>query len=186
VPWGALAIALLVAVILIRVAIMRRAGIGAMKFGEIDKTDFLIPPFALLYIYLIFANAFQWRPRGPAPLFQMSWLSWLGVAFCGFGLVLLFASLISFGRSFRVGIDTDRPDKLATSGVFAITRNPMYVSFGLVLLGQFLIDSSWVMLAYLIAGVALFHRQVLREEEYLSRHYGEEYQAYRAQVRRYL
>jgi protein-S-isoprenylcysteine O-methyltransferase Ste14 len=184
--WGALAITLLVAMVLTRVAIMRRGGIIAMKFGEIDKTDFLIAPFALLYIYLIFANAFHWAHRGPAPLFHVPWLLWLGVAFCGIGLVLLAASLVSFGKSFRVGIDVDRPDKLVTSGVFAITRNPMYVAFGFMLLGQFLIDSSWVMLIYLIAGIALFHRQVLREEAYLGRHYGGEYGAYRARVRRYL
>jgi protein-S-isoprenylcysteine O-methyltransferase Ste14 len=55
-----------------------------------------------------------------------------------------------------------------------------------MLLGQFLIDSSWVMLIYLIAGIALFHRQVLREEAYLGQHYGGEYGAYRARVRRYL
>jgi hypothetical protein len=41
--------------------------------------------------------------------------------------VLLAASLVSFGKSFRVGIDIDYPDKLVTSGVFAITRNPICV-----------------------------------------------------------
>jgi protein-S-isoprenylcysteine O-methyltransferase Ste14 len=38
---------------------------------------------------------------------------------------------------------------------------------------------------YLIAGIVLFHRQVLREEEYLSTHYAEEYCSYRERVRRY-
>jgi protein-S-isoprenylcysteine O-methyltransferase Ste14 len=31
----------------------------------------------------------------------------------------------------------------------------------------------------------LFHRQVLREKEYLGRHYGQAYAEYRGRVRRY-
>ena len=87
-------------------------------------------------------------------------------------------SLISFGQSFRVGIDADHPDTLVTSGIFAISRNPIYVAFACVLIGQFLIFSNWMLLAYLGAAVWLFHRQVLREEGYLERHYGREYLEY--------
>ena len=32
-------------------------GIQAMKFGEIDKKDFLIPPFAFFYFYIVFGAA---------------------------------------------------------------------------------------------------------------------------------
>ena len=31
-----------------------------MKFGDIDKTDFFIPPFALFYFYVVLAAAFNW------------------------------------------------------------------------------------------------------------------------------
>jgi protein-S-isoprenylcysteine O-methyltransferase Ste14 len=99
---------------------------------------------------------------------------------------MLLWSLISFGQSFRVGIDTEHPDKLITSGVFAISRNPIYVAFALILLGQFLIFPNWILLVYVAAGTWLFHRQVLREEEYLQQHYGKEYSEYRNRVRRYL
>jgi hypothetical protein len=29
-----------------------------MNFGRIDKKDFLIPPFAIFYFYIVFAAAF--------------------------------------------------------------------------------------------------------------------------------
>jgi protein-S-isoprenylcysteine O-methyltransferase Ste14 len=35
-------------------------------------------------------------------------------------------------------------------------------------------------------GIWLFHRQVLLEEEFLTRHYGKEYVDYCGRVRRYL
>jgi protein-S-isoprenylcysteine O-methyltransferase Ste14 len=53
-------------------------------------------------------------------------------------------------------------------------------------LGQFLLFSNWILLAYLIAAFWLFHRQILREEEYLSGYYGQPYLEYCDRVRRYL
>lgn len=65
---GAVTIVLLPAMVLERIAILRRHGVTAMKFGDTDKTDFLIPPFVLLYLYLIFANAFGWPTPSRAHL----------------------------------------------------------------------------------------------------------------------
>jgi protein-S-isoprenylcysteine O-methyltransferase Ste14 len=146
----------------------------------------LIPPFALFYFFIIFAAAFHFPTVSSQEFFRNGIVSWAGVLFCLAGLLLMLLSLISFGRSFRVGIDTDQPDRLVTTGIFAFTRNPIYVAFGLVLLGQFLVFSNWILLVYVVAGIALFHRQVLREEKYLLQHYGQEYSDYCHRVRRYL
>jgi protein-S-isoprenylcysteine O-methyltransferase Ste14 len=108
------------------------------------------------------------------------------VAFCFAGLLLLLSSLVSFGQSFRVGIDTDHSDTLMTTGVFALSRNPIYVAFAAILLGQCLVFPDWILLAYIGAGTWLFHRQVLREEAFLRTHYGQEYLEYCHRVRRYL
>ena len=43
---AALTIVVLLGMVLVRVAIMRRQGVRAMSFGKQDKTDFFIPPFA--------------------------------------------------------------------------------------------------------------------------------------------
>jgi protein-S-isoprenylcysteine O-methyltransferase Ste14 len=183
---GALTIVLLLGMVLTRVLVLKRQGIKAMKFGSTDKTDFLIPPFAFFYFYVLFAGAFGWPGVGTHQLFRFEPLAWAGVLFCLAGLVLLLWSLMSFGRSFRVGIDTDRPDALIDDGVFAISRNPIYVAFAMVLIGEFLIFPNWITLIYLVAATGLMHRQVLREEEYLKGHYGTAYERYCHRVRRYL
>jgi protein-S-isoprenylcysteine O-methyltransferase Ste14 len=184
--FAVLTIVLLLGMVLIRSYLMNRQGIRAIHFGKLDRKDFLIPPFALFYFYTVFANAFGLPSVSQQRFFQSEVIAWVGVSLCVIGLLLLLWSLISFGRSFRVGIDTDNPDKLITSGVFAFSRNPIYVAFWLILLGQFLIFPNWILLVYWGAATWLFHRQVLREEAYLKEHYGEEYAAYTNRVRRYI
>jgi protein-S-isoprenylcysteine O-methyltransferase Ste14 len=183
---AAVAIVLLICTVVTRVFLLRRTGTRAMHFGNIDKKDFLIPPVALFYFYTVFAAAFGWPLLGGHKLFRSEAMTWVGVGLCFGGLLVLLLSLISFGRSFRVGIDVDHPDKLVTTGVFAWSRNPIYVGFFLVLVGQFLVFPNWVPLVYLAAGTALFHRQILREEEFMRRQYSEEYAAYCRRVRRYV
>lgn len=184
--FAVLTIVLMMGMVLARVMLLRKKGIQAFKFGKLDKTDFLLPPIALFYFYLIFANAFNLPTVSTQKFFDSELIAWLGVLLCLAGLALLLWSLVSFGKSFRVGIDTEQPDRLITNGVFAVSRNPIYVAFMLILLGQFLIFSNWILLVYLVAGVLVIHRQVLREEEFLKQHYGKDYLAYCSRVRRYL
>src|SRR5260221_12824465 len=121
---GALTIVLLLGMVLARISVLRRQGIKAMKFGNIDKTDFLIPPFALFYFYILFAAAFRWPTVTTHQFFHSEIISWTGVLFCLAGLVLFFWTLICFRKSFRGCIDADHPDRLITAGVFAFRRNP--------------------------------------------------------------
>jgi protein-S-isoprenylcysteine O-methyltransferase Ste14 len=172
--------------VLTRAFLMKRKGIRAFHFGAIDKKDYFIPPFALFYFYLVFAGAFNWPSVSEQAFFDSEILPWVGVLVCLAGLSLFSWSLVSFGKSFRVGIDTEHAGKLVTTGVFAISRNPIYVAFALALLGQFLIFSNWILLLYLVAGLWLLHRQVLREEAYLKTAYGQEYEDYCKRARRYL
>lgn len=171
--------------VLFRAAQLRKVGIKAMKFGEIDKKDFIIPPFALLFFYTVLSSVSN-LPKLGVELFKSEIVSWIGVVLCILGLLLFLFSLISFGKSFRVGIDEDKPGSLITTGAFAISRNPIYTAFGITLFGIFLIFSNWILLLYLIAGFWLFNRQVLREEESLKKTYGKEYVEYCKKVRRYL
>ena len=183
---AALTLVVLLGSVLARVIQLRREGTQAMHFADMDKKDFLIPPFALFYFYTVFAAAFNWPLLSEQRLFQSEIAAWIGVGLCGGGLLILLLSLVSFGRSFRVGIDADDPDQLVTTGVFAFSRNPLYVGFALVLIGELLVFPNWIPLAYLVVGFWLFHRQVLREEEFMRQHYGQEYAEYRRRVRRYL
>lgn len=184
--FAAAMVVLLIGTVVCRVWLLRRTGTRAMHFGQLDKTDFLIPPVALFYVYTVFAAAFGWPLASRERFFQSTILAWLGVVLCLVGIGILVLSLVSFGDSFRVGIDVDQPGGLVTTGIFAVSRNPIYVGFFVFLVGQLLVFPNWVPLIYLVAGTALFHRQVLREEEFMRQRYGHLYADYCRHVRRYV
>jgi protein-S-isoprenylcysteine O-methyltransferase Ste14 len=183
---GALAIVAMLAMVLSRVIVLRGQGIKAMKFAETHKSDLLIPPFVLFYLYVIFAAAFDLPSVTHQAFFRSEAAAWIGLLLCAAALLLVLWSLVSLRRSFRIGIDIERPDVLITDGAFAVSRNPIYVAFIMMATGQFLIFPNLVLLIYLVAAAGLIHRQVLREEEFLRGHYGQAYAGYCAKVRRYL
>lgn len=55
---AALTIVLMFGIVLVRVIVMKRHGISSFHFGKLDKTDFVIPPFVLFYVYIVVAAAF--------------------------------------------------------------------------------------------------------------------------------
>src|SRR5262245_18028604 len=168
---GALFLALFFFTVVVRIALLRMHGVKAVYFGNIDRKDFLIPPFAVFYFYTVFGLAFGWPLLSRQQFFTADAFRWVGVILFLVASVLIALTIVAFGRSFRVGIDTDHPDRLVTSGVFAFTRNPIYVGFWLLMLGEFLFYSNWILLVYLLAARWLFHRQVVSEVAFMSGHY---------------
>jgi protein-S-isoprenylcysteine O-methyltransferase Ste14 len=83
-------------------------------------------------------------------------------------------------------VDLERPSTLISTGLYAISRNPMYVGWTLIYFGGALITRNAWMVASLPVVAGLIHRDVLREEHALERAFGEDYILYRSLVCRYL
>jgi protein-S-isoprenylcysteine O-methyltransferase Ste14 len=169
-----------------RSLVLKSRGIDSVEFGGKDKKDFLLLPFALFYFYLIAAHTFGWPTVPGEELFRNKLIAWLGVLSCVAAAVFFIWTMVSFKESFRVGLSENTEQGLITNGAFALSRNPIYVSFALMLIGEFLIFGSWIMLVYIVLGFTAFHRQVLKEEVFLREQYGEDFENYCRKVRRYL
>lgn len=177
----------LVAIILVRSAMLGRTGIKAIVFGETDKSDFLLVPMVLAIAYSALVPLLglpMWAPL-VRPFFQLILLQYVGLALCILTIMGAILTLKSFGDSFRVGIDEAGPGKLVTDGMFSYSRNPIYVCFLAFILGQFLVHPNLIISISLLLFSLAIHRQVLREEKFLSGYYGEEYEVYCRRVRRY-
>ena len=182
------AFAMFVIIVLIRAAIMRNNGVKAIVFGATDKSDFMLVPVVASIAYTVLAKTFDlsmWEPL-LQPFWETAAPGWFGLGLCGLAIFGFTMTLISFGNSFRVGIDVKNPDKLVTTGMFSISRNPIYVCFLLFFIGLFLVHCNIIIAAAVILFALAIHRQVLREEKFLKSYYGSEYDIYCWRVRRYL
>ncbi len=104
---------------------------------------------------------------------------------CGVGLPA--AGITLFGRRHTSVLPVRPTTALVTSGPYRITRNPMYVGFGMIHAGIALRRRETWPLLMLAPALAAVDRVVIRREEpYLERVFGAEYSSYRARVRRWL
>ena len=105
------------------------------------------------------------------------------------GLVVSTAGVVSFRRA-RTTINPTRPmatSALVSSGIYRITRNPMYLGLLLELLGWAAFLANPLALLLVPAFVLYINRfQIKPEERTLSALFGGEYGAYQERVRRWL
>ena len=110
---------------------------------------------------------------------------------------LLFALAAAFGapavRAFgraRTTIDpvhVDRASAVVTSGVYGLTRNPMYVGLTCLLLSwSAFLTVPWTLVGPLVFVLFIDRFQIVPEERAMAARFGEVYAAYQSRVRRWL
>ena len=126
----------------------------------------------------------------PAPLNQVvidSQLSRIiGAVLVFVGLLFFLGAFVSFGDSWRVWFDIKTPGKLVTGGIFAFSRNPIYVFLDLWFIAVFLMNGRLIFFVFAILTLIMIHWQILQEEAFLSKLYNEPYHRYRSQTGRYI
>ncbi len=152
--------------------------------------DLLLVICLLLWVYETVACAW------PLPFHAVPWLDVVlvdAVAAKAAGAAVLAAAIAVYGlavwalgNSWRMGIDRQTPGALVTGGIFAWTRNPIYLSLELFVLGTFLVFGRLSFLAIAAVMAVLLDDQIRREERFLAAAYGERYREYCARVGRYV
>jgi len=105
------------------------------------------------------------------------------------GVVIALAGVVAFRRA-RTTVDPTRPDNasaVVTGGIYALTRNPMYVGFLLALVAWAIWLGNLPAALGLPAFVKYMNRfQILPEERFLGGKFGDPYAAYLLRVRRWI
>lgn len=116
-------------------------------------------------------------------------VAYLAASFVIIGCVCCLAAFISFKLA-NTTVNPKKPHdatKLVTTGVFSLSRNPMYLGFAFILTGWGIwLSSVWAMLGVIgfIGYLTVF--QIMPEERALAKLFGEEFAEYKARVRRWL
>ena len=141
-------------------------------------------PFLLAVVVGVLAHVL-WEPFRFFPEF------WIGHA-AGWPLIVAAALLIAWAQRTMAGAGESsnvyKPNgAIVSTGPFAFTRNPMYLSMTLLYAGiAFLVNTAWP--AVLLPAVLMLiqYGVISREERYLESKFGDVYRQYRARVRRWL
>jgi protein-S-isoprenylcysteine O-methyltransferase Ste14 len=191
-PLGALA-AISASTLYLAALMARRDGIKAIVLPAGDDAHAFIGRVFKVFITLgaVFCIAYAIRPAFVARLGPLDWLTspaaaWIGAVLMAPGALLVVAAQLGMGRSWRVGIDLENRTGLVSTGLYRLSRNPIYVGMFMIVTGIFLVAPNAVTLAMLAVVTVTVSIQVRLEEEYLSRMHGAAYAAYRARTRRWI
>lgn len=173
--------------------VWKKIGISPVVFKDSDNAhDFIGRLFKLFFtmvvaavlVYSFFPGAYQYLT--PILWLERPWIRSTGLILLIASLVWTMAAQASMGESWRIGIDSQAKTKLVQTGIFRISRNPIYVGIMVTLLGLLLVIPNAITLLLLVLGVVLVNIQVRLEEEYLKTMHGDEYASYTRQVRRWI
>lgn len=105
----------------------------------------------------------------------------------GLGLMLVAAASFFIAKTTINPLRPARASCLVSTGIFSLSRNPIYLGDLLVLAGWLLWLGNWLNLGVLVLFVCYLNRfQIDPEERALSQLFGDDYRAYCARVRRWI
>ena len=122
----------------------------------------------------------------PLP-FRPSILWWLGSSFTGCAVLLFLLSYWEFRAAGTSVRGSERTTAIVRTGPYRFSRNPIYVSFILLVFGLSVwLNNLWLLVA-LVPAVGFIATIVIpREERFLEHNFHEQYASYKATVRRWL
>jgi protein-S-isoprenylcysteine O-methyltransferase Ste14 len=146
-----------------------------------------IPP-PLFYVVIFIAGVFiQKQIPISDGLFQLMIIKVVGVILLVIALFFLVRSLRQFSLTKNTLILIKPATSLQTTGIFGITRNPMYVGLAIVYLGiTCFIGNWWNIIVFPLLLFIVQEYIIEREERYLELEFGQQYQEYKKKVRRWL
>jgi protein-S-isoprenylcysteine O-methyltransferase Ste14 len=161
-----------------RVANRMSTDVAHKSWWQIFEVVFGIPFLAAIALQLAVPLSLPPRLITPAIILAGAALIIVGAAF----VVLARRELAQHGQPTDPGHPTS---KVVTTGVYSISRNPLYLGGVCFLVGIALaVNLPWVLVLLLPALVACHYLLITPEERFLAAKFGEEYARYTATVHR--
>ena len=146
-----------------------------------------IPP-PLFYVLIFIVAVFVQKKIPIADtIFQLHTIKVVGIIFLIIALLFLARSLRQFFQSKNTVILIKPATSLQKTGIYSISRNPMYVGLTMIYLGiTCFIGSWWNIILFPLLFLIIQEYIIKREEKYLQIEFGQQYEEYRRIVRRWL
>jgi len=153
----------------------------------VNALELKVPPLVLV---LLLAVAMWFvAMQLPSLAFTLPGRHGLAATISGVGIFFILAGAYEFQKA-KTTLNPTTPaatSSVVASGIYRVSRNPMYVGFLLALTGWAIFLSHPLTFLLLPAFVAYMNRfQISPEERVLSAKFGDEYDTYKQSVRRWL
>ncbi|MHA2601127.1 MAG: methyltransferase family protein [Candidatus Thorarchaeota archaeon SMTZ1-83] len=136
--------------------------------------------FSVISVVIIYLVGLPWIL--PIPFL---WSTGTGLAVLAIGFPIMIITLRSLSTHRAFGDELYRSEeesKLVTTGPYAYTRNPLYLSSTILFIGWTLLLRFTFLLIATLLFLPLFIRAAKWEEEELTERFGEEYLSYKERV----
>ena len=152
-----------------------------------DNPGVYIPP-PLLYVLLFFLSIYLQKMAPLSFRFIDAKLSpILGLIFILLGVIIVLPALVKFFNTKNTLVTIKPANSLQTSGIYSISRNPMYLALLSIYTGiAFFKGNDWTFIFIPLVIFTITYLVIIKEENYLKRAFGNEYLVYMKSVRRWI
>ena len=110
----------------------------------------------------------------------------IALVFLIVGTVILFLSTFKLNKDLVFGLSSSENHTLQTNGIYSYSRHPFYLGFIFILFSSCLLNPHYINIMAFMGAWIIHHFIMIKEEQFLSLQYGEEYMQYTKRVKRYI
>jgi len=151
--------------------------------SPINKKLFVIAKLSMFIIWII--TIIQALYPGFIRIKSYFVLSWIPVVIIFLGVLIIIISYIYLGTYSKFGLPTEKTE-LITSGLYSISRNPMYMGLFFITVGSVIYFPNWLTIILAIETIFIHHRVVLAEEVFLANTFNKKWDDYKKNTNRYI
>ena len=138
----------------------------------------------VIFIYTFIPNLYKYLL--PFWYLESETLKWIGWGLLILSLILVWVAQSQMANSWRIGIDEKNKTELITSGLFSISRNPIFLGIMIANVGLLLIIPNAFTLLIISLSTVSINTQIRLEEDFLEKLHGTTYTIYCSHVRRWI
>lgn len=184
---------LFVIILSVRIYQLRKKGVFVRTGKKKKSAIFLYPIFLMMLILWLseitrplFPQYYSLLPESITKLLvDFVFMKVLGIAIIILSIITFILALLHFKNSLRFGLNKNNRGELITTGIFSFSRNPFFLSLDTYFFGIAILLPNLFLIGFALLAFVSVHLFILKEEKFMMKVYGGEYENYRQKTRRY-